>query len=43
VVVWGEIDLGSGIVNQVIPAGGSLRMEASAAGKIYFTVSGKKV
>ena len=43
VVVWGELDLGSGVVNQLIPPGGTLSMEASAANSIYFTVSGKKV
>lgn len=43
IVVWGEIDLGSGVVNQVIPASGSLYVEVSAANSIYFTVSGKKV
>ena len=43
IVVWGENDLGSGIVNQFIPPGGTLRMEASAANSIYFTVSGNQV
>jgi len=42
-VVWGEIDLGLGLVNQLIPSGGSLQMESSATGRIYFTVSGTKV
>ena len=40
VVVWGENDLGLGLVNQVIPAGGALRVESSALNSIYFTVSG---
>lgn len=40
VVVWGEIDLGIGLVNQVIPAGGTLSVESSAINSIYFTVSG---
>jgi len=43
VVVWGEVDLGSGLVNQLIPPGGTLRMESSAINSIYFTVSGKEV
>lgn len=43
VVVWGEIDLGIGIVNQIIPAGGSLRLESSAIDSIYFTVTGREV
>ena len=40
VVVWGENDLGIGLVNQVIPAGGSLSIESSAIDSIYFTVTG---
>ena len=43
VVVWGENDLGIGIVNQVIPAGGSLQVESSALDSLYFTVSGREV
>ena len=27
IVVWGEIDLGIGLVNQIIPAGASLRVQ----------------
>ena len=42
IVVWGEIDLGSGLVGQVIPPGGSLQVEASAINSIYFTVSGRQ-
>ncbi len=41
VVVWGENDLGIGIVNQVIPKGGSLQVESSALNSLYFTVSGR--
>ena len=41
VVVWGENDLGIGIVNQVIPKGGSLQVESSALDSLYFTVSGR--
>ncbi len=41
IVVWGENDLGIGIVNQVIPAGGTLQVESSALNSIYFTVSGR--
>lgn len=40
IIVWGEIDLGVGIVNQTIPAGASLKVETSLAGVIGFTVSG---
>ena len=43
VVVWGELDLGVGIANQVIPAGGTLRVESSVIDSIYFTVSGREV
>ena len=43
VVVWGEVDLGIGINNQAIPAGGSLRVESSALDSIYFTVTGREV
>tara|TARA_R110000851_G_scaffold155830_1_gene298366 strand:- start:521 stop:841 length:321 start_codon:yes stop_codon:yes gene_type:complete len=43
IVVWGENDLGIGIVNQVIPANATLRVEASAANSIYFTVTGREV
>lgn len=43
VVVWGENDLGIGIVNQAIPAGGSIQVESSALDSLYFTVSGREV
>tara|TARA_R110000850_G_scaffold101179_3_gene209382 strand:+ start:227 stop:550 length:324 start_codon:yes stop_codon:yes gene_type:complete len=43
VVVWGENDLGIGIVNQIIPAGGALRLECSALESIYFTVTGREI
>lgn len=43
IVVWGEVDLGIGIVNQVIPAGGMLVVECSAINSIYFTVTGREV
>lgn len=43
VVVWGENDLGIGVVNQVIPAGGQLLIESSAIDSIYFTVSGRQI
>ena len=42
VVVWGESDLGIGLVNQVIPAGGSLKVESSALDSLYFTVTGSE-
>ena len=41
IVVWGENDLGIGIVNQTIPPGAQLMVEASALDSIYFTVSGR--
>lgn len=43
VVVWGENDLGIGIVNQAIPPGGSLRIECSAIDSVYFTVTGRQI
>lgn len=43
IVVWGENDLGIGVVNQVIPGGGSLRLECSALDSIYFTVTGREI
>ncbi len=43
IVVWGEVDLGIGLVGQVIPASGELRIESSAINSIYFTVTGREV
>ena len=43
IVVWGENDLGVGIVNQVIPAGGTLQVESSALTSLYFTASGRQL
>lgn len=43
VVVWGKLDLGIGINNQIIPAGGFLRVESSAIDSIYFTVTAREV
>ena len=43
IVVWGENDLGIGVINQVIPGGGSLRIECSALASIYFTVTGREI
>tara|TARA_R110000764_G_scaffold202802_1_gene288031 strand:- start:65 stop:388 length:324 start_codon:yes stop_codon:yes gene_type:complete len=43
VVVWGGVDLGIGVVNQIIPAGGSLKVECSALASIYFTVTGREI
>ena len=40
IVVRNKFDVGPSITNQFIPAGGSLRMESSAAGSIDFRVSG---
>lgn len=43
IVIRKKASLGSPIVNQLIPAGGSLRMESSTAGDIVFRVSGKEL
>ena len=43
IVVWNENDLGIGIVNQIIPAGGALKIECSALTSIYFTVTGRAI
>ena len=43
IVVWGENDLGVGVVSQVIPAGGSLQVESSALLSLYFTASGREL
>jgi hypothetical protein len=40
IVVRDRVDFGSSIVNQLIPAGGTLRVESSDAGSISFYVSG---
>jgi len=42
IVVWGEVDLGTGIDGQVIPPGGKLYVESSAPNSIYFTLSGRE-
>lgn len=42
IVIWADIDAGTGIDGQTIPPGGSLYVEANAAGAVYFTVSGKE-
>ena len=42
IVVWGNNDVGIGIVNQIIPAGAQLMVEASALNSIYFTVTGRE-
>ena len=41
IVVWGELDLGIGIVNQTIPPGGTLQIESSALNSLYLTASGR--
>ena len=43
IVTWGRNVLGIGIVNQVIPAGGALRVQTSAIDSVYFTVTGRSV
>ena len=42
IIIWADIDLGTGIEGQTIPPGGSLFVEASAIDSVYFTVSGKQ-
>lgn len=43
IVVWGENDLGIGLVNQVIPAGYTLKIECSQVNAVYITITGKEV
>ena len=43
VVVWGLNDLGIGIAGQVIPPDGTIRVEATAASSIYFTITGREI
>lgn len=43
VVVWGEIDLGIGVTNQIIPLNAELKVESSALDSIYFTVTAREV
>ena len=43
IITWGENDNGIGLVNQVIPAGGSLQVESSALLSLYFTASGREL
>ncbi len=43
IVTWGDNDLGIGVINQVIPGSGSLRIECSALNSIFFTVTGRDI
>lgn len=43
IIVPDRFDLGPSIVGQVIPAGGSLRMESSDANSIAFRVTGNEL
>jgi len=43
IVVRNRFDLGSAVLNQIIPAGGTLRLESDLAGSIVFRVSGKEL
>ena len=43
IIIRDKFDSGSGIVNHLIPSGGSLRIESSAASSIVFRVSGKEL
>ena len=40
IVLWDDIDAGSGVAGQTIPPGGSLYVECNAPESVYFTVSG---
>ena len=42
IIVFGENDLGIGVVNQIIPAGAQLLVECSALNSIFFTVTGRE-
>jgi hypothetical protein len=43
IITWGESDLVIGVVNQIIPVGAQLMVEASALNSIYFTATGREV
>lgn len=43
IVVRDRVDLGASIVGQLIPPGGSLRMESSAATSLSFRVTGDEL
>ena len=43
IVVWGENDLGIGVINQIIPGGGTLKIECSALASIYITATGREI
>ncbi len=43
IVIRSKTDLGSPIINQFIPKGGTLRIESSEADSISFRVSGKEL
>lgn len=40
IILWADIDAGTGIDGQVIPPGGDLYVECNAIDSVYFTVSG---
>jgi len=43
IIVRNRLDTGSGVINQIIPAGGTLRMESDLADSIAFRVTGKEL
>jgi hypothetical protein len=43
IVVWGENDLGIGLVNQVVPPSATLKVESSVINSIYFTIAGQEL
>lgn len=43
IIVRDRFDLGSGIVNQLIPPGGTIRIETDLANSIVFRISGNEL
>lgn len=41
IVVWGENDLGIGLINQVVPPSATIKVETTAIDRIYFTIAGQ--
>jgi len=43
IIIRNRFDLGSGITNQFIPGGGSIRVESDLANSIVFRISGNEL
>ena len=43
IIIRNRFDLGSGITNQFIPGGGSIRVESDLADSIVFRISGNEI